>query len=257
MKTRIFLALLGALTLSAPAFAQRDEGMTDTYKKSWAGVATLWALTKKESTRELSAIYPVFGGSRPVAQVAGLVLKREAERGFNAFEKESRGTAEQLGVVNPDMKYNYEWAPTLVLDRPRLIAVTTMFYQYTAGAHGGYGTTGYVFGTPISAERPRRLRFADFFSDGNQARARVNRLLMHKLRATKGKESEASWTLDGTVKAVTPAQMENFVAQKDGLTWFFGPYAMGPYSSGEFEIKLSTRELGPRFRAGLLGGASE
>ncbi len=252
MKIRIFLALLGAFTLSAPAFAQRGEGPTDDYKKSWAGVATLKTLTKTEATRELSAVYPIFGGSRPVAQVAGLVLKQDAVRGFNGFEKESRGTAEQLGIRTPEMKYDFELTPTLILNRPRLIAVTSLFYQYMAGAHGIYGTTGFVFGYPAGAARPRQLHFADFFTDGTRSRARVGRLLMHKLRATAGTDAEASWTLDGTVKAVTPDQMENFVAEKDGLTWFFAPYAMGPYSSGEFEIKLTARELGPRFRAALL-----
>lgn len=252
MKTRIFLALLGATTLLAPVtFAQQDEGTTDEYKKTWTGVASLKTIQKKDKTRDLLAVYPVFGGSRGVAQVAGLALKNEAIRDFNAFEKESRGTADDLGL-HDGMKYEFEFKPSLVRNRPQLISATTLFYKFMGGAHGGYGTTGYVFGYPRGAERARQLHMSDFFSNGNAAKKRVNNLLMAKLRATKGKEQEASWVLDGEVKAVTNDQMENFVAESNGLRWFFAPYAMGPFSSGEFEIKLTSRELGPTFRAGML-----
>ena len=258
MKTRIFLALFGVAASSAPIFspvalAAPDEGTTDSYTKTWKGVALLKTLKRNEKTRDLMAVYPVFGGSRRVAQVAGLVLKQEATRGFNSFEKDSRGTSKELGVENPDLKYQFELKPSLVLNRPRLISATTLFYQFSGGAHGNYGTTGYVFGYPKGSAKPRQLHLADFFSDGVAARKRVNELLLAKLRATKGtNKQEATWVITGEVKSVTNAQMENFVAEKDGLRWFFEPYAMGPFVEGEFEVPISARELGPKFRAALL-----
>ena len=255
MKTRLFLALLGAASVAAPAFSPvalaQGEGTTNAYKRTWAGVATLKTLRKTGKTRDLLAAYPVFGGSRPVAQVAELVLKQDAVRGFNSFEKESRGTAKDLGLMS-GMKYGFELKPSLVLNRSRLISATTMFYQFTGGAHGSYGTTGYVFGTPHGAAKARQLHLADFFTDGNAARKRVNDLLMAKLRATKGKNQTADWVLSGEVKSIDKTLLENFVATKNGLTWYFGPYAMGSFASGEFEVPLTARELGPNFRASLL-----
>ncbi len=255
MKTRLFLALLsaGAITfpaLSSVAFAQEGE-IKDEYTKTWKGVASLRTLRKDEKTRTMKTSYPVFSGSRRVAQVAGLVLKNDALKGFNDFAKDSNGSAEKLGLRD-GMKYEYDFEPTLVLSHPRFISVTTMFYSFTAGAHGIYSTTGYVFGYPQGLVRPRQLHLADFFTDGAGSKKRVDSLLIAKLRATKGKDQEATWVVNGETKTLPKELLENFVAVSDGLKWYFGPYAVGPYSSGEFEVKLTTRELGPKFRAVLL-----
>ena len=252
---KIYLALLGACiaTLSALSLtASAQEGqIEDNYSKTWKGIASLRTLSKNEETREVKASYPVFSGSRPVAQVAGLVLKKDAVAGFNDFAKDSTGTAKKLGLSN-GMKYQYDFEPTLVMNRPRFISVTTMFYAFTAGAHGIYGTSGYNFGYPQGAAKARQLHLADFFSDGANSAKRVNNLLMAKLRATKGKDQEATWTIDGTVKSLDKNLLENFVAEPGGLKWYFGPYAVGPYVSGEFEVKLTSSELGPKFRVGLM-----
>ncbi len=114
------------------------------------------------------------------------------------------------------------------------------------------GTFAYNFGTAAGQTKPRQLKLADFFTDGAAASKRVNDLLMAKLRATRGRDQEASWVIEGEVKAIDKASLQNFVAEKDGLRWFFAPYEMGPYSSGQFEVKLSARELGPKFRASLM-----
>lgn len=256
MKTRtvptlLASAIVAAASFSSIAFAQ-SEDTTNAYKKTWSGVASLQTLQLKQKTRNLLAVYPVFGRQRPVAKVAGSVLKKEAIDSYNGFEKDSRGTAEKLGL-HDDMKYEFEIKPSLEYNRPRLISATTMFYQYEGGAHGIYGTSGYVFGYPAKSGAPRQLHLADFFTtDIATTRKGINSLLMAKLRATKGKEQEAMWVFDGTVKSVTNDQMENFIAEKDGLRWYFGPYAVGPYANGEYEVKITTRELGPTFRASML-----
>lgn len=255
MKTRLFLVLLGAGALAAPvmssvAFAD-DEGITDTYSKTWKGVATLRTMRQSSKTRTLKATYPIFSATSPVAQLAGSVLKQDAVGGYDHFEKNSRGTAKDLGLMD-DLKYAYDFAPSLVRNRPRLISATTMVYTYTGGAHGNYGTSGYVFGYPAGATKPRQLHLADFFTDTDTASKRVNDLLMAKLRATKGKEQEATWVVEGEVKWVPVSLRENFVAEADGLRWYFPPYAMGPYAAGEYEIKLTKAELGSQFRSTLL-----
>ncbi len=252
MKIHLPLALFGALALAAPVFSPTALAQTDeAAKRSWRGIATLKTLAKTERTRELSAVYPIFSGRLAVAQVAGLKLKREAVEGFYAFEKGSRGSAQELGLGG-NLIYSYAYTPTLVLSRPRFISATAFTYSFTGGAHGMYSTEAYNFGYAAGATKPRQLKLADFFTDGAAASKRVNALLMTKLRATKAGGAEATWVLEGEVKAVDKALMENFVAEKDGLRWYFAPYAMGPFAAGEIEVKLSARELGPRFRASLL-----
>jgi len=252
MNVRISLALVvSCLAIVAPVFAQ-GEGATKYYDKSWRNAAKLVRLEKHEKTRDLFASYPVFIGNSSVERVAGDVLKRDALKGFNAFEKESRGSAEKLGLSG-DLKYDFQLAPNLALrGLPRLLGIMVLTYSFTGGAHGNYVNTPYNFGFPHGEKQARQLRFADFFGDGNAAKKRIGALIFAKLRATKGKDQEASWTLDGAVKGVDAKQMENFLAQRDGLRWFFSPYSMGPYSSGEIEVHLSRAELGRAFRSELL-----
>jgi hypothetical protein len=66
-----------------------------------------------------------------------------------------------------------------------------------------------------------------------------------KLRATKGKDQEATWTLDGTVKGVDTKQMENFVVTRDGLRWFSTLFD-GAVFFGRNRSASVARRTGPR-----------
>ncbi len=260
MKIRLLIALVSASLLAS---TQAEDDTDNDYIKTWKGAARLQRLEKKQSTRDLLAVYPVFTSATPLSRVAGEVLRRDAFKRFDVLEKESRGTAKNLGL-QAGMKYQLDDKPTLVLFKPaQLISVTTLTYTFEGGVHGFYYSTPYNFGfasRPVKGQvknrmnpaKPVRLRLLDFFSDGKGVRSRLRRQIFDKLRATKGSDAEATWTLDGTVKVVTDNQLENFVAERGGLRWFFSPYSMGPYSSGEIEVLLSPRELGNSFRAGLL-----
>lgn len=259
MKIRLSALAGASLLFSTLALAQSEQDTSNNYIKTWKGIARLQRLEKKQATRDLLAVYPLFPSPSPLARVAGEVLKRDAFKRFGALEKASRGTAKTLGL-EVGMKYQLEDTPSLVLFKPaQLISVTTMTYSYEGGVHGFYYSTPYNFGFTSRAvkgrrhqEVPVRLRLLDFFTNGKGVRERVRRQIFDKLRATKGSDAEATWTLDGTVKVVTDNQLENFVAERGGLRWFFSPYSMGPYSSGEIEVLLSPLELGSTFRAGLL-----
>lgn len=241
----------GAFATCILTFPVQAQGRTDAFLQTWRGVARVKTLQKTDSLRDLSASFPVFTSKRPVARVAGAVLKREATASFNAAVKDSRGTRQSLGMPG-DLKFAQEWKPRLVYQTPKLISANALGYTFRGGAHGMYATSGYVFGTPKGEKSPRRLKLADFFVDEKRALPRVNALLMKKLRATKGTEQEAMWVLDGSVKSLTAGQLENFAATKSGLTWTFSPYEVGPYANGEYEVSLSTKELGRNFRASML-----
>jgi hypothetical protein len=235
-----FLGACALLSLAPIALAQTN----DEFARSWRGVARVETLRKIDKKREISASYPVFQTQNSLTRVAGAALKREALASFNAAVKESTDPDSQM----PDgLKFADEWKSRLVYRTPRLLSVETLSYSFRGGAHGMYGTSGQVFGIPTAQKLPRRLKLADFFFDGKRSAPHVNALLMKKLRATKGTNQVADWVLDGTVKSITALQLENFVAQKNGLKWLFSPYEMGPYAAGEFEVSLLTKELGPTF----------
>jgi hypothetical protein len=74
-------------------------------------------MEKHSKTRDLFAVLSGVLGRSEVERVAGYVLKRDALKDYNAFEKESRGSAEKLGLSG-DLKYDYELTPTLELRAP-------------------------------------------------------------------------------------------------------------------------------------------
>ena len=242
---------LALTTLLASCNLARADEVTTKSAATWQGVASLRALRKNESTRTIEVYYPVFAGSRRVARVAGLVLKQDALKSFNGFIKDSQGSARDLGLSG-GMKYNYSLNASMLLNRPRLISVATLGYEYTGGAHGVYGSQGYVFGYPQGSVKPRQLHLADFFADGAAASKRINTLLLAKLRATKDGDQEATFVVKGQVKSLNKDQLEDFAAVEGGLEWYFAPYEVGPYSSGEITVTLTARELGSQFRAALI-----
>lgn len=241
----LFLGVCALFSLASTALAQTS----DEFARSWRGVARVETLRKTDKARDISASYPVFVVQTSLTRVAGAALKKDATASFNAAVKESTDLDYQMPG---GMKFADEWKSRFVYRTPRLLSVETLSYSFRGGAHGMYATSSAVFGIPAAQKAPRRLKLADFFVDAAKAAPRVNSLLMNKLRATKGREQTADWVLDGTVKSLTAPQLENFVATKNGLKWTFAPYEVGPYAMGEFEMGLSTKELGRTFRAGML-----
>ncbi|RYG72643.1 DUF3298/DUF4163 domain-containing protein [bacterium] len=252
MKLRhLFLLTTVTCSLLVTSSNAASDDPLEAYPRTWKNVASLRSLTKNSATLKVKAVYPVFSGTRPVAQVAGLVIKRDVMNGFESFVKNSQGSKDELGLRG-NMKYEYLSLPTLEMNRPRLISATSLLYEFSGGAHGNSATATYVFGYPVLSSKPRRLKLSDFFTDGDAAYKRVHSLLMAKLRATKGKEQYASFIIDGEVKSLSRAMLETFVATPTGLKWYFDPYAVAPYAAGSFEVKATIKELGPKFRAAML-----
>jgi hypothetical protein len=254
MNLRLLYPLLGLTTIlsvNATSSVSATDAPLTTYPRTWKGVASLRTLVRNTSTLKMKAAYPIFSGARPVAQVAGLVIKRDVVDAFESFAKNSQGSKAELGLQG-NMKYEYLSLPSLEMNRPKLISATSLLYEFSGGAHGNSATATYVFGYPAGSSRPRLLKLSDFFTDGNAAYKRVHALLMAKLRATKGKEQVASFIIDGEVKSLSRDMLETFITTPAGLKWYFDPYAVAPYAAGSFEVEVSMKELGPKFRAGML-----
>ncbi len=254
MKIRSFsLLCILALAGSAPHLAHaQSEKPAATSPLSFRGVARLVKIERRGTGYEADATYPRFLVSTPVTRLANWKLRTEAQRGMAELIQQARADAKEMREAKISA-YGFGHTPSLHFYAPkRLISVAVMGYTFTGGVHGNYGTDTKNYGLLGGETRPRELNLGDFFRAGSPYRARVEKMLLGKLRATKGAEKEAIFVVDGTVKSLPTSLLKNFVAEKGGLRWFFPPYAVGPYAVGEFEVKLSSVELGSDFKRAML-----
>ena len=98
----------------------------------------------------------------------------------------------------------------------------------------------------LSNARPKLLTLGDFFRLGADYRAATMPKVPAKLN-----DQGANFVVDGTVKKLETAQLNNFMAEPDGLKWIFSPYDVAPCAAGVAEAKLKISELGPNFRREL------
>lgn len=209
-------------------------------------------LRKNELRRTVSGLsiestfaYPEFGRRVRVAQTANPQLKRTAEQIHQAFLVEATKQAREMSG-NMTGPLTNQVDARVHLTSPDLVSVQFVIYQYLGGAHGmtrfetrNYGRIG---------GRVRQLDLTDFFVPGTDAVALVGPKILAKARQNEG----AMWVREGELTRLTKDDLRHFVATRNGLVFFFEPYLLGPYSSGTFEFRLSTDELGPAFRRSLL-----
>ena len=172
------------------------------------------------------------------------VVGMETERRVRAHVAKASRWITKLAAQDDYRSARYELAvvgENRALDLGRSSTLLAI-YNYTGGAHG---MTSFVTVNLRAANgKVREVRLRDLFSSPDY-RSVVETALLTKLRDMPG----ASWVESGEVREFTPAQLEVFTHDRDGrLTFYFEPYALGPYSSGSFEVTLSKAELGSTYR---------
>lgn len=244
MKIRSFLPILALFTTS---ISHAQEGLKMNSPLPFEEKARLRTLQSQNKNWDVKIVYPQFFGRSRLLNFANTRLKSEASQGFTEYLKQTRKDLAETDF-KPLAPYNYEQLPQLHFYRPaRLVSTAIDFYQYNGGAHGLGGTLARNFG--MEKGKPKDLVLGDFFTSKNYSK-RVQNLIFAKLRANKAQEP--TWLLDGSVKFLNAAQLNNFTVSPKGLTWFFNPYEIGPYALGQYVVTLSPRELGADFRVGWL-----
>lgn len=221
------LTCLVALTLSFPAdFA---------IKKLTAGEPDLYA--SNVAYLELSAKHPLSGVINPA-------LKGLATREQTRWLKDAKEMQKELG--KPTTAWEQEIAMSPDWNTPRLVSVVISRYDYSGGAHPNHGVEVMNFG--LVKGKATQLKLADFFAPGFNGANHVSRLAIAKLKKVQG----ADWVQSGELKKLDNKMVERFTPSTTGLTWHFNPYDVGPYAAGDFEVKLTLNELGPKFKRAML-----
>jgi hypothetical protein len=173
---------------------------------------------------------PAFTAPGPVAKKANGEASIMARRTFDRFMADARRDMPELKAQQTSAQYD-------------LLATATKahyweVYAYYAGAHG---TTNYqVVNYALLGGKVRKLRLADLFVRGVDARAQASTSLLAQLMRSK---DLPSWIEDGQWTGLSKQEAESFVVSREGLIFLFGSYALGSYAEGTWRIVVPYNTL--------------
>jgi hypothetical protein len=192
---------------------------------------------------QANAEYLVFGKHK-LAAVANPVLKKKAQTMHAEWVARTEKAIKDLG--KPFAAWEHEVSMHAYYQTPSLLTVGVSTYDYSGGAHPNHWIEFMTFGTV--AGKSRQLGLKDFFLPGFDYASHISSLVLRKLKSEEG----ADWVKNGEVKKLDAKMLQRFTPDKGGMVWFFNPYEVGPYAAGDFEVKLTLKDLGPKFKAALL-----
>lgn len=190
------------------------------------------------------AEYLVFNAKHPLASAINPALKSYATKEQTSWLKDIQEMQKEAG--KPTAAWELEIGMEVAWNTPKLASILISWYNYSGGAHPNHGVEAMNFG--VVNGKSRQLKLADFFASGFDSTSHVSKLILSKLKKTEG----ADWVKDGTLKKLDARMTQRFTPSATGLTWYFNPYDVGSYASGDFEVKLNLQELGPKFKRSLL-----
>lgn len=197
-----------------------------------AKVATTFATTQnnKAGFYTTSLKLPTLSGNA-LAEFATATIKKDEVGGLAEWMKQN------YTKTKPRVENFYQLEPHVSMTTPNLISLYFIVSTYEGGAHPMYVFDPYTFA--MVNGKPVQVHAKDLFQPSVQFVDVVSSLVMSKL----AQDPRAEWVKDGTVKALTPGQVDSFVVTPTTLTYLFNPYDMGPYAVGSFQIKVPFSEL--------------
>ena len=225
------------------------------FKISAFAVPAQATLNTQAAEMELKASrrYPVFlaaghpHAARLNAQMRGMLdaQERDIREQFEAAVAE--GTKSIEGEFPSFMRFwehgleAYDFAHV----SDRLVSISYEVYEYTGGAHpnSDYPTANWI----LEDDKLREASLTDFIQPSDTALEAMSAMLLDDL-----KKQGASFVVNGTISEFTAKELESFTISEQGLTFFFPPYAVGPYAEGMYKVLLPWDTLGAHGRRELL-----
>lgn len=151
--------------------------------------------------------------------------------------KTERQTLSKGGYDNP-APWDLQQGIEVFVNENGLFGVHSFHSSYTGGAHSNYYRSSLLFRLSDGQE----LKLDSILSEGSLHQ--LNSLAEAKLRAQKGlDEKDPINTAGFWFKDSQFHLSEQFTYQKEGLTLFYNPYEIGPYSMGMVEIFIPYVEI--------------
>jgi hypothetical protein len=231
--TRLFAVLLVFSTV--PQAHAQDGVLKIQSAVSFSKIARLERLTVRDKSFSARCVIPVFRARTPLARFANAQIAASQKGAFRGWVTRAR----EILKNNPtSLPYEYRSVPSLSFYSPTLISLRFDSYQFMGGAHGLANMQTRNFA--IVNGKPKELVLGDLFRPGTNYRALVEQKVFANLRRNPG----AMWVHDKSVKKLENSQFNNFTITQNALTWLFNEYEVGPYSNGQFEVKIMKSELG-------------
>jgi len=171
-------------------------------------------------------------------------LYADEVRKLRQFVEGSQGERTEAGNDPDRPPYEKTITVTAAAETGKLFSLKRVDFDYSGGAHPNTLTTGILWDKALK----RQIGLSDLFRKGADLTA-LDQALCSAVNAAKRTRSpdSASVTLDGTDFSCPRAADTPFVltpgsapGKAAGLTFLIGPYQVGPYSDGAYEIAIPT-----------------
>jgi hypothetical protein len=183
-----------------------------------------------------TARFARISGNTPVIRLANMEMEKGARHVLDWFTEALR---DEIRVGRkPHTAYDLDRDFEVSLALPDLVSAWATDYHYTGGAHPNTNFAFYNVG--LVNGRAKVLTVADLFRPGINGRKLVADAVYARLK----KEPEATWIQNGDIKHGDPLLTKPFILTPKTMTFFFEPYAVGPYAAGMFTVILPHAEFG-------------
>ena len=189
--------------------------------------------TETSTIMTIEATWQRFGIDGPDAMSDALVL--EAVRTFRSTAAQEYIDLKDLRDKNGSALSHFEMVLSGVIsDNGKTAGILWQKYQYLGGAHGGLD----ISATNCTLPDGRVFRLTELFRKPDTALHLISELSRKELQ-----RRELPWDM---IRSGTEPDIENFdtfLLTADGLTLYFSPYQVAPWSEGVVTVSLSLDDL--------------
>lgn len=223
-------------------------GQTDNADTGEREITLDWQTTENNDTAEDGTLlytsactYPIVSieGNQAAADninasIQGYVTAFNGDTSIQSFARENY-VPENPGFI----AYNSDLSFTVRRSDSNVISFEAVFYAYSGGAHGNYGTVGLNYDTRTGEP----IGFAELGEDADSFRA--DTFAFNRALADTPAYQEKMYDggpSDEQLEEVLYAEDAWFLSTS-GLTFISNPYALGPYAAGAIEFTVPYDEL--------------
>ena len=190
--------------------------------------------TEESSLVSIKATWQRSGLHRPDNDSDTLV--RDAVSSFRATAAQEQKELRKLRAEEPDIPVH---PSEMILegtlsDNGKVTGMLWKDYQYLGGAHGNLA----VFSRNYTSSDGRPVGLNDLFRKPGKAVQLFSELTRKELAK---RDLPQDMVKDGT--APEAENFQTFLLEKDGITLYFSPYQVAPWSEGVVSVTLTLREL--------------
>jgi hypothetical protein len=200
-------------------------------------------ITEKKIEEQTDALktticYPVISGLANTAIQEQLnTMFEKAAMDFKEEVQKSADQAYTQSKKDPGMSFHpYEVfiAYDVHSNKDHILSITSDYYQYTGGAHGGTDRIGYN----IDLSTGQRLQLPDIFAKGFDYKAALSQEISLVMKQDPSLYFEDA---SGVIKEM--ADNRPFYIEEGRLVLYFNQYEIAPYAAGILDFKIPFEKL--------------